>query len=88
MFGDNKSAVDSNVTPNGMIHKRHIALSFHRVRESIATGIVTYQFIDRKHNPDDTLSKYWTHIDIWPTLNPILFCLGDTMECFDNNSLE
>ena len=32
VLGDNKSLVDSSVTPNGKIYKRHIALSFHRVR--------------------------------------------------------
>ena len=33
MFGDNKSVVDSSMTPHGKIHKRHVALSFHHVRE-------------------------------------------------------
>ena len=42
MFGENKSVVDSNMTPNGKIHKLHIALSFHRVRESISSEIVNY----------------------------------------------
>ena len=46
MFGDNKSVVDSSMSPNVKIHKHHVVLSFHRVRESIASGIVTYQFID------------------------------------------
>ena len=31
-FGDDKSVVDSSMTPNGKIHKRHVALSFYRVR--------------------------------------------------------
>ena len=88
MFGDNKSAVDSSVTPNGKIHKRHIALSFDGVREFIAAETVTYQFIDGKRNPADALSKHWAHNDIWPTLKPIIFWPGDTMECFDNDKLE
>ena len=88
MFGDNKSVVDSSMTPNGKLHKRHIALSFHRVRESIAAGIVNYLFIDGKHNPADALSKHWAHNDIWPTLKPILFWPGDTMECFESEKLE
>ena len=76
------------MTPNGKIHKRHIALSFHRVRESIAAGIVTYQFIDVKHNLEDVLNKHWAHNYIWATLKPILFWPGDTMKYFDNDSLE
>lgn len=88
MFGDNKSVVDSNVTPNGKLHKRHVALSFHRVRESIAAGIVNYLFIDGKYNPADAFSKHWAHNDILSTLKPILFWPGDTMECFESEKLE
>ena len=86
MFGDNKSAVDSSMTPHGKIHKRHVALSFHRVREAIAAKIASYHFIDGKDNPADALSKHWAHNDIWPLLKAILFWPGDAMECLDNNS--
>ena len=48
MFGHDKSEVESSMNPNGKIHKRHVALSFHRGRESIAAGIVSYQFVDGK----------------------------------------
>ena len=53
MFGDNKSILDSRMTPNEKIYKLHIVLSFYRVRESIAAAIFTYQFIDGKKS-----SKY------------------------------
>ena len=87
MFGDNKSAVHSSVTPYGKTHKRHVVLSFHRVRESIAVKIANYLVIDGKNNPADVLTKRWANNDAWPTLNPILFWPGDTMECLNNNSL-
>ena len=86
MFGDNKSVVDSSMTPHGKIHKRHVALSFHRVRESIAAKVVSYHFIDGKSNPADILSKHWAHHDVWSLLKAILFWPGDTMECLDDNS--
>ena len=88
MFGDNKSIVISSMTPHGKIHKRHVALSFHRVRDAIAANIINYQFIDGKLNPADILSKHWGHNDIWHVLKPILFWPGDTMKCLSNNSLE
>ena len=88
MFSDNKSFVDSSMAPNGKIHKLHIALSFHGVRESIDAGTVTYQLSNGKDNLPDALSKNWAHNDIWTNLKPILCWLGDTMESFDNNSLE
>jgi hypothetical protein len=40
MFGDNKSVVDSSMQLNSKLHKRHKMLSFHRMRKSIAAGIV------------------------------------------------
>ena len=88
MFGDNKSVVDSSMTPNGKVHKFHVALSLHRFRKYIATEIFNYLFTDGKHNPSETLGKHWTHNDIWFTIRLILFSPGDTMECFDSDSLE
>ena len=73
MFGDNRSVVDSSMTPHAKIHKRHVALSFHRVREAIATKIIGYYFIPGKINPADILSKHWGHPQVWPMLQPILF---------------
>ena len=35
MFGDNESVVNSASMPHAKLHKRHIYLSFHRVREAI-----------------------------------------------------
>ena len=86
MFRDNKSAVDSSMTPHGKIHMRRTALSFHRVREAIAAKIISCHFIDGKDNPADVLSKHWAHNDIWPLPKAILFWPGDTMECLNNNS--
>jgi hypothetical protein len=37
MFGDNKSVVDSSMQLCSKLHKRHSMLSFHRVREAIAS---------------------------------------------------
>ena len=58
MFGDNRSVVDISITPHAKIHKRHIALFFHRVREAIAAKIIRYHFINGEINPADILSKY------------------------------
>ena len=63
-----------------MTHSR----SFHRVREAIAAKIVSYHFIKGVINPADILSKHWGHAKIWPTLKPLLFWQGDTMDCFED----
>ena len=61
------------MTPHMKLHKRPVALSFHRVGEAIAAKIVNYLCIDGKHNPTDTLSQNWSHNDILNTLNSIFF---------------
>ena len=42
----------------GILHKRHTALSFHRVREAIASGFIQFVFIPGTNNPTDFLSKH------------------------------
>ena len=80
MFGDNKSIVDSSTVPHFKLHKRHTALSFHRVREAIAAKIIAFYHINGDKNPADILSKHWGHSQIWPLLKPLLFWPGDTMD--------
>ena len=78
MFGDNKSVVDSATRIDAKLHKRHTALSFHRVREAIASGFVGFYHIKGTTNPADILSKHWGYSDVWKLLRPLLFWQGDT----------
>ena len=61
MLGHNDRSVNVSVTPQRKIHKRHAALSFHRVKEAIAAKIISYQFIDGKTNPAYVLSNHLDH---------------------------
>ncbi len=83
MFGDNDSMINSSARADAKLHKRHVALSFHRVREAVASGTVNLAHIRSFLNPADILSKFWTHSSIWKTLQPILFWRGETMECYE-----
>ena len=65
MFGDNQSVVDSSSQPQSRLHKRHVLLSFHRVREAIAAKILHFIHIPRSINPADILSKRWSYSKIW-----------------------
>jgi hypothetical protein len=38
VFGDNKTVIDASSTPHAKLHKRHNALSFHRVREAVTSS--------------------------------------------------
>jgi hypothetical protein len=57
MLGDNKTVVESSIRPHAKLHKRHMALSFHRVREAIAAKIIGFYHVDGVRNPTDILSK-------------------------------
>ena len=83
MFGDNKSVVDSAMIPHHKLNKRHHALSFHRVREAVASGMLWFIHIDGKLNPADVLSKHWEYSAVWKHLQPLLFWQGNTMDLAD-----
>jgi hypothetical protein len=80
MFGDNESVVKSGSIPHSRLNKRHVALSYHSVREAIASGIISFSHIPGVINPSDILSKHWGYQQVWPTLKPVLFWEGDTAD--------
>ena len=57
MFGDNESVVKSSTTLHAKLHKRHNALSFHRVHEAIAAKFVDFIHMPGTDNPADVVSK-------------------------------
>jgi hypothetical protein len=78
MVGDNKTVVESAVQPHSRLHKSHLMLSYHYVREAIASGNYAYVWLNGKDNPADILSKHWGYQAVWPLLQPLLFWKGDT----------
>ena len=81
MFGDNESVVNSSKNMYAKLHKRHNALSFHRVRESIAARICRFHHLSGKFNPADITSKHWSYNCVWKELlRPLLFWFGDTAD--------
>jgi hypothetical protein len=86
MFGDNESVVGSSVRIDAKLHKRHTALSFHRVREAITAGVLSFYHINGTINPADILSKHWGYQQVWSLLRPLMFWHGDTIELFVNET--
>jgi hypothetical protein len=80
MFGDNNSVVGSATTPDAKLSKRHVILSFHKVREAIASGMVQFYFIRGQNNPADILSKHWSFTSVWQQLQPLMFWKGNTAD--------
>jgi hypothetical protein len=81
LFGDNQSVITSSTESQSPLNKRHNALSYHRVREAIAAGVVEFHKILGADNVADVLSKDWGFQQAWPILKPLLFWQGDTSKC-------
>ena len=84
MFGDNESVVNSSSIPHAKLHKRHTALSFHRVREAVASKYVKFIFLSGDLNPADILSKHWSYASIWRRLQCLLFWTGEITDIVDS----
>jgi len=72
-LGDNESVINSAAIPHSKMHKRWVALSYHRVRHAVAAGIINIHHIAGKKNPADILSKHWDLPSVWNTMKPLLF---------------
>ena len=83
MFGDNESVVNSSTKIHAKLHKRHTALSFHRVREAIASKYVTFNFIPGSENPADVLSKHWSYNSVKDVLLPMFHRHGEITDLKD-----
>ena len=88
VFGDNKTVIDASSTPHAKLHKRHNALSFHHVREAVASKYVTIFHLPGEYNPADILSKHWAYALVWRTMNALLFARGDTWDLLDDECEE
>jgi hypothetical protein len=84
IFRDNKTIIDASSTPHAKLHKRHNALSFHRVREAVASKYVMIFHLPGEYNPADILSKHWADALVWRTMNALLFARGDTWDLLDD----
>ncbi len=83
LFGDNESVVKSSTVPHSQLSKRHHALAYHFTREAVASKMVNFHHIPGEINPADILSKHWGHSQIYPTLRPLLFYQGNTLDLIE-----
>jgi len=57
IYCDNQSVVHNSQNPNSTLKKKHIAISFHKIREAVAAGIVEIHKVGTLHNLADLLTK-------------------------------
>ena len=72
VFGDNHAAINSSAIPDDTLKKRHNALSYHRVREAIASKILKFYHISGTENPADVLTKFLDSKTWWHLLKSLL----------------
>jgi hypothetical protein len=55
--GDNTGVISNATTPDATLKKKHVALSYHAVRESVSAGIIWPNQVSSKNNIADLLTK-------------------------------
>jgi hypothetical protein len=83
LFGDNEGVIKSSTLPHSTLKKRHNALSYHRVREAVASGIIYFLHIPGKQNVADILTKFLERSVSYPFMNAVLLWRGNTMKIDD-----
>jgi hypothetical protein len=73
MLGDNMSVVINTTMPSSQLKKKHNAIAYHRVRESIASKIVLFAHIPSKENLADFLTKPLPNEDFQRLVHSVLF---------------
>ena len=63
--GDNKGVILNSQFPDSLLKKKHVAIAYHKTRESAAAGIVHPIKISSQHNFADILTKAVTGKVFW-----------------------
>jgi hypothetical protein len=69
--------------PDSQLNQRHLALSYHYVREAITLGMVAFYHMLGEINPSNVLSKHWGYSELWSRIKALLFWKGDTVILFN-----
>jgi hypothetical protein len=88
IFGDNESVINSAAIPHSKMHKRWVALSYHRVRWAVAAAITAIYHVPGPENPSDVLSKHWDLASVWDTLKPLMFPIGKNAKPLEEDNVE
>ena len=73
MLGDNMSVVLNTTVPSSVIKKKHLGISYHRVREAIAAKILRFAHVRSEANLADILTKPLANLSFHALVKHILF---------------
>jgi len=57
VYGDNLGVIQNATIKDSLLKKKHVAISYHRVRESVASSVIFPIKIQSKDNFSDCLTK-------------------------------
>ena len=57
LFRDNNSVILNTTMPSSVLKKKHCVVSYHKIKETIAAGIVRFSHIPSEMNHADILTK-------------------------------
>ena len=57
LVGDNRSVQTSGSQPSSPLSKKHLSIAYHKIRETVAAGIMTFAWIGTNLNLADLLTK-------------------------------
>ena len=73
MFGDNLSVVLNTTIPSSTLKKKHLACSYHRIREAIAGRFVKFGHVRSEHNFADINTKPLGAVAFHRLVDPYFF---------------
>jgi hypothetical protein len=73
VFCDNQSVVTNSTVPESTLKKKHNAIAYHRVRESVAAGAIRIAYVQSKSNNADMLTKPLPGPDLRVMISNILW---------------
>jgi hypothetical protein len=73
LFGDNLGVVQNATIKESLLKKKHVAISYHKVREAAASGIVHPMKIDGKYNFADVCTKAQTNVTFHTLVGGMMF---------------
>jgi hypothetical protein len=73
LLGDNMSVVLNTTIPSSALKKKHLACSYHRIREAIAGGFVIYGQIPSEDNLADIGTKPLGTLQFHRLIGPYMF---------------
>jgi hypothetical protein len=73
LYGDNESVCKMAQMPSAKLTKKHTAISFHRVREAVASGLVRVAHEGTKTNISDLLTKVLPAVQRDPHIDSFMY---------------